>query len=239
MWASSWSEALLRLFDVSAVVWIACFAAVGLLYGSRVREVITIPDAVIGLGILLMTILPFARLSWLALAVLSLYMLSVAPAQSPRHRGALTALAITGPMLWGPALMEAFGTQILKADAILVSSAIGTDRIGNVFLGAIGSRRLADAVRGLSRVFFSTGMSIAVLAWITISNTLGRAWSTKHLAWGALAAVSVLVVNVSRMKSYRTVSRLLTNHPWVPRQRDCCMALPHSGRRNLPAWCRP
>ena len=42
-------------------------------------------------------------------------------------------------------------------------------------------------------------MSIAVLAWITISNTLGVAWSARQLAWGLLAALSVLAVNVSRL----------------------------------------
>ena len=202
VWASivtlGWSDALLGLFDVSAVVWIACVAAAGLLYGSRIREAITIPDAVIGLGILSMAILPFARLSWLALAVLSLYMLSVAPAQSPRQRGALIALAITGPMLWGPALMEAFGTQILKADAILVSSVIGTERIGN-FFGAIGPSGSPTHFAIFQACSSLHGMSIALLAWITISNTLGRAWSARHLAWGLLAAVLVLLVNVSRM----------------------------------------
>ena len=105
-----WFDALLGLFGVSAVVWIACFAAAVLLYGSRLDEVITTPDAVIGLGVLAMTILPFARLSWLALTALSLYMLCVSPARSSRRRGALIALAVTGPMLWGPALMDSIRT---------------------------------------------------------------------------------------------------------------------------------
>ena len=134
-----WSDALLGSFGVSAVVWIACFAASVLLYGSRLDEVITTPDAVIGLGVLAMTILPFARLSWLALTALSLYMLCVSPARSSRRRGAYIALAVTGPMLWGPALMDIFGPAILQADAILVSTLIGTDRVGNVFSGAVGS----------------------------------------------------------------------------------------------------
>ena len=132
-------DALLGLFGVSAVVWIACFAAAVLLYGSRLDEVITTPDAVIGLGVLAMTILPFAKLSWLALTALSLYMLCVSPARSSRRRGALIALAVTGPMLWGPALIEIFGPAILQADAILVSTLIGTDHVGNVFLSAVGS----------------------------------------------------------------------------------------------------
>jgi hypothetical protein len=42
-------------------------------------------------------------------------------------------------------------------------------------------------------------MSIAILAWITISNTLGGAWSARYLACGLLAAISVLTVNVSRL----------------------------------------
>jgi hypothetical protein len=141
-----WFEALLGLFGVSAVVWIACFAVSGLLYSSKLGEVITFPDAVIGLGVLSLTILPFAKFSWLALTVLSLYMLCIAPARSPRSRGALIALAVTGPMLWGPALMEVFGTQILQADAILVSTLIGTARVGT---------GLAHAVCDWPAVFFS------------------------------------------------------------------------------------
>ena len=45
-----WFDALLGLFGISAVVWIACFAAAMLLYGSRLDEVIITPDAVIGIG---------------------------------------------------------------------------------------------------------------------------------------------------------------------------------------------
>jgi exosortase/archaeosortase family protein len=203
VWASvvtaGWLEALLSLFGVSAIVWIACFAAVALLYGSRVVEAITIPDIVIGLGILSMAILPFATLSWLALAVLSLYMLTVASAQSSRRRAALIALAVTGPVLWGPLLMELFTTQILQVDAVLVSSLIGTDRIGNVFLGAIGNDGSPTRFQIWQGCSSLHGMSIAILAWVTISNTLGSVWSARHFAWGLLAAAAVLVVNVSRM----------------------------------------
>jgi hypothetical protein len=50
------------------------------------------------LGVLSLTILPFARFSWLALTVLSLYMLCTAPAGSPRRRGALiAAVTPSGP----------------------------------------------------------------------------------------------------------------------------------------------
>ena len=195
-----WSEAVLGSFGVSTIVWIACFAASRLLYDSKLDEVITIPDAVIGLGVFSLTILPFARFSWLALAVLSLYMLCVAPARSARRRGALIALAVTGPMLWGPALMEAFGTQILRADAILVSTLIETDRVGSIFSGAVGSDGLPTHFAIGPPCSSLHGMSIAILVWITISNSFGTAcWSARYLAWGVFAAVSVLAVNVSRL----------------------------------------
>ena len=194
-----WSDALLGSFGVSAVVWIACFASPALLYGSRLDEVITTPDAVIGLGVLAMTILPFPKLGWLALTALSLYMICVSTARSSRRRGAYIALAVTGPMLWGPALMDIFGPAILQADAILVSTVIGTDRVGNVFLSAIGSGGIPTRFAIQPGCSSLHGMSIAVLAWVTIGNTLGVAWSARHLACGLLAAVSVLAVNVSRL----------------------------------------
>jgi exosortase/archaeosortase family protein len=194
-----WFAALSASFGISAVVLMACFAACSLLYSSELGEDMTIPDAVIGLGIFSMTIVPSVRCSWFGLTVLSLYMLCVSPARSARRRGALIALAATGPMLWGPILMEVFGPQILQADAILVSTLIGTARFGTVYSGAIG----ADG----SPAHFAIGppcsslhgMSIAILAWVTISNMLGGTWSTRYLASGLLAAISVLTVNVSRL----------------------------------------
>jgi hypothetical protein len=197
--AQGWPDALLGSFGVSAVVWIACFAASVLLYGSRLDEVITTPDAVIGLGVLAMTILPFPKLGWLALTVLSLYMLCVSSARSSRRRGALIALAVTGPMLWGRVLLDIFGPAILQADAILVSTVIGTDRVGNVFSGAVGSDGMSTQFVIYPACSSVHGMSIAFLAWITISNTLGIAGSARQLVWGLLAALSVLAVNVSRL----------------------------------------
>jgi exosortase/archaeosortase family protein len=95
--------------------------------------------------------------------------------------------------------MEIFGPPILQADAILVSTLIGTDRIGSVFSGAIGIDGVPTRFAIYPACSSLHGMSIAVLAWITISSALGVAWSGRLLAWGLLAAVSVLVVNVSRI----------------------------------------
>jgi exosortase/archaeosortase family protein len=87
----------------------------------------------------------------------------------------------------------------LQSDAILVSTLIGSDRVGNVFSGALGPDGLPTHFAIYPQCSSLHGMSIAILAWVTISNTLGIAWSAKHVVWGLLAALSMLAVNVSRM----------------------------------------
>jgi hypothetical protein len=196
---NGWYGALLETFGISAVVLMACIAGSMLLYDSRLDEVITIPDRMVALGVLAMTLLPFAKFSWMALTVLGLYILGVSPAGSKRRRGALIALAATGPMLWGPFLMEIFGPAILQADAILVSSLLGTAHSGNVYSGAIGSSGIPAQFVIYPDCSSLHGMSIAVLTFITINNTLGVAWSPRHLAYGLLATLSVLAVNASRL----------------------------------------
>jgi hypothetical protein len=194
-----WSVALFDLFGVSAIVWLACIAGANLLYSSRTGETLATSDAAVGLVVLVLTILPFERVSWFALTALSLYMLCVSPAQSFRRRGALIALALTGPMLWGPALMLVFGPTILKADAVLVSGVIGTDHVGNVFSGTIGSNGAPTQYVIYPDCSSLRGMSIAVLAFVTITNALGIAWSRRHFTFGLVATLSVLVVNVTRL----------------------------------------
>jgi exosortase/archaeosortase family protein len=95
--------------------------------------------------------------------------------------------------------MEVFAPPILKADAILVSTLIGTDRVGNIFSGAIGSDGSPTHFTIYPPCSSLHGMSIAILASVTITNAIGAAWSARHLTFGLLAILSVVVVNVTRL----------------------------------------
>jgi exosortase/archaeosortase family protein len=95
--------------------------------------------------------------------------------------------------------MEVFGPPILKADAILVSTLIGTDRFGNIFSGAIGSDGSPTHFMIYPPCSSLHGMSIAVLAFVTVTNVFGAAWSARHLTFGLLAILSVVVINVTRL----------------------------------------
>jgi exosortase/archaeosortase family protein len=95
--------------------------------------------------------------------------------------------------------MNLCAPAILQADAILVSTLIGTDRIGTIFSGAMGADGLPTHFAIYPGCSSLHGMSIAVLAFVTISNTVGSAWSARHLVCSLLAVLSVLAVNVSRL----------------------------------------
>ena len=229
-----WFAALLGLFGVSAIVWAACWAVTLFLYSSQPDEVIHAPDMAVGLGVLSMTILPFSKLSWLALTVLGLYMLWVSAAGSPRRRAASIALAITGPMLWGPALMDTFATPILQADAILVSNVLGTSHFGNVFSGAA-----RKPIRDLPGVFFSS-WNFHCCAGLGHDQQYARSSMVRAICCLRNPCRTLCDCRKRIAVEFdRAVSRALFCPPWVTRQRYCCVALSRFGSRNLPARCWP
>lgn len=189
------SDALLATFNVSALVWVACAVAPALLLGGQDDDEITGADVAVGLLVLAAAVVPLGKLSWLAATGLALYTLWAGPTASRRRRCALVLLAVTGPMLWGPLLMTIVGQPVLRADALIVSSLIGTERIGNVvrFAGDAGTFQITPGCSSLQ------GISLALLAWVTISQVAEHAWSRRDLVWCLLAAGAVVAVNAARI----------------------------------------
>ena len=188
-------EALLVTFNVSVVVWIACVVGPWLLLKSNCGDEVTTADSIIGLIALGLILVPIGKLSWLALTALALYALRNSQPGSPRRRGSLIMLAVTGPMLWGPFLMAAFAQTISRADAIIVANLIGTNWVGNVlnFAHETKTFQVAPACSSLH------GISLAILAWMTISQAIGRTSPPKGIGWCLLAACSVVAVNDIRL----------------------------------------
>jgi exosortase/archaeosortase family protein len=145
--------------------------------------------------LLLLIALPIGRLSWLAITILSLYMLLFGDPSSSRRRGAVILLATTVPMLWSVVLFRYFTSSILEIDALLIGWLLGTGNVGNVvrFVDQSGSLFIAPYCSSLANV------SLAFLAWVTISRWRPRRSSPKDLCWCFLAAASVVAVNVTRI----------------------------------------
>jgi hypothetical protein len=189
-----WLDALVRTFDVSAIVLMACGAGLWLTL-CRGKQTVTPADLAIGGGALVLIALPIGALSWLAVSGLALYVLLFTDADPPMRGGAVILLATTVPMLWSHLLFQFFANFILEIDASLVGWLLSTERTGNMvrFANDGGYLVIFPPCSSLAN------MSLAFLCWITVSELAGNRRSVSDLWWCLLACGSVIVINVGRM----------------------------------------
>jgi hypothetical protein len=189
-----WTEAILSTFGTSAIVWIACYSGVSLVLEES-SEKIRAADLVIGLALLVLITIPVGGLSWLAVSVLSLYVILFGEALSPGRRGAIILLAATVPMLWSRLLFRYFANAILSIDASLVGLILGTGSNGNLVPFADGSGSLVI----LPYCSSMANVSLAFLAWVLVSHWQPRRWSVRDLYFCSVAACAVVSVNITRI----------------------------------------
>ena len=187
-------SAFFGTFAISLIVWVASFVGIRFIYSDRAERLHS-SDIVAGAGFLAAVILPVRELSWLAIAALSLYILLFPSPSLCGRRGAIILLATTIPMLWSRMLFHFFANRILAVDAWFVGWVLGTPRIGNVvsFADHSGTLVIMPACSSLAN------MSLALLCWVTISQSVRHQWQPADTLWCLLACVSVLAVNVTRM----------------------------------------
>jgi hypothetical protein len=197
-----WLDAMVGLFDVSAIVVAAC--ASGLWWTMRgVRHPVTPADLVIGAIALAMIALPIGALSWIAVGGLAVYIILFTDSDLRMRRGAVILLATTVPMFWSRLLFQFFASFILQIDASLVGWLLGADRTGNMvrFVNDGGYLVILPPCSSLSN------MSLAFLCWITISESVGHRRAFSDLTWCVLACGSVLAINVGRLSAMGTSLR--------------------------------
>jgi hypothetical protein len=189
-----WADAAIGTFDISVIVLVGCFAGVSLFLADNVGE-IHLADISVGMIVLSMIVLPIGALSWLAVSALSLYVLVVTKATESQRRGATILLATTVPMLWSRLIFDLFAPAILNFDAALVGWMLGTHRAGNIveFADHSGTLVIFPSCSSLAN------MSLALLCWVTISQSVRHRWRAQDILWCLLACSSVVAVNVTRI----------------------------------------
>jgi hypothetical protein len=187
-------DAAVSTFDISALVWVACAIAIGLLIEDQGDHVSAV-DVAIGVAFLALVALPIGEAAWLGLCGLGLYILWVAGDASPRRRGAKILIVITVPMLWSRLLFRLFSNTILHIDASLVGYMLGSATADNVVPFVDGSGTLV-ILSGCSSL---AGLSLVALCWVTITQFVEHNWSIKDSFWCVLTAISVVAVNVTRI----------------------------------------
>jgi len=90
-----WGDALFNTFEISVIVWISCAAGVSLILQDRKMGVRS-SELATAVGFVFLVILPIGPLSWLAVTVLSLYVIFSTKVASSR-RGALILLLAPCP----------------------------------------------------------------------------------------------------------------------------------------------
>jgi hypothetical protein len=193
-----WVVAIFATFKISIIIFVACFAGVSLVFregsedaGDRARTV----DFAVAAVFLMLVLLPIAPLSWLAVTILSLYILLFTGTRELGRRGAVILLATSFPMLWGPLMFDFFARNVLEIDASLVGWLLGTHRSGNTveFFDHSATLVLYPACSSLANV------SLAFLCWVTLSQSLGHRWCPRDFLWCLLTCASVITVNISRI----------------------------------------
>jgi hypothetical protein len=188
-----WADAFFNTFEISIIVWVACVAGIALILQDRTTGIRS-SDLAIGAVFVVLVILPIGPLSWFAVTALGLYL--VASTDSPAtRRGALIMVATSVPMLWSRLLFQFFADLILQVDASLVSWLLHTHRSGDIVDFADGSGVLVilPACSSLANV------SLALLCWVTVSQSVGHKRSADDLLWCLMACISVVAVPFTRM----------------------------------------
>ncbi len=189
-----WVDAAVGTFDVSAIVVVACFAGISLVMADKTGG-IHVADLAVAMVLLLIIALPIGAMSWLAVTVLSLYILRFTQATESQRRGAVILLAATVPMLWSRLVFDLFANFILGVDAALVGWMLGTHRSGTIveFADHSGTLAIFPSCSSLANV------SLALLCWVTISAYVRHEWRVQDIFWCLLACSSVVAVNVIRI----------------------------------------
>ena len=189
-----WMDAAVGTFDVSVIVVVACLTGISLVLRDRTSGIDS-ADLAVAMVVLLIITLPIGALSWLAVTMLSLYVVLFTQATESQHRGAVILLAATVPMLWSRLVFDLFASFILAVDASLVGWMLGTHRSGNMveFADHSGTLVVFPSCSSLANV------SLALLCWVTISASVRHEWRAQDIFWCLLACSSVVAVNVIRI----------------------------------------
>ena len=197
--SGGWNYGVFNTFDISIIVWGAWASACYLALSADDRDRIRPLDIVVACGTFAIAALPAIHFSWLALSLLSPYVYLTSPRRSPQRRSAIIFFAICVPMLWGPALLVLAAPLLLKIDAFLVATLIGAERTGNVvnFIanGDVGFR----GIQIWAPCSSFHNISQAALAWVALTQTLGRDLEIKDIFWCGFAVLLAASVNVARL----------------------------------------
>jgi hypothetical protein len=190
------AEAMAGLAGISAVIWIAMYAAMKIGFEHEPDRLrgwdVSVLSGVVGLSFL-----PISYAAQAGLLLCALYLFATSRPGGPSRRVALILLALTGPLLWGRILLQAFAAPILAVDAHLVGSVIGTAVDGNTVHFVSGNVRML--IGGPCSSVHN--MSLAIVLWTTAAALFSVRIDISYAAIGVVMVGWMFALNVARLAS--------------------------------------
>jgi exosortase/archaeosortase family protein len=191
------ARSLADLFGISAVVWVAAFAALAILRSSETAEAPLRADWPVAAVVAAAALVPAGPASAVALTLLSGYAIATSNAGEPLRRAAIIFLSITGTLIWGRLLLALLSKSLLSADTFLVASLFGTEQTGNLigYAGGGGALTVAPGCSSLQ------GMSVAFVFWALVNQWFQVRFTKAALGWLGAALAATVAINVVRIGS--------------------------------------
>lgn len=190
------THALLNLFGISAILWLALAAALALLHSEPSAQPTRPADYWMTALTVGVAFAPVGTASAVTLTVLGVYMIATEPGGSVVRRAGIICLAIAASVLWGRVVLAMFSRQLLPIDTWLVGELVGVRPVGNSLPFADGSRAGIVVAPGCSSW---QGMSLAILFWVIVNQWFEVRLSWRSLGWCAAALVATIAINIARI----------------------------------------
>lgn len=189
-----WYGALFSTFDISAIVWIACFILLRRLWEAEPVAARPLDIALAALCIPAF-LLPLGQASWVALSVVAVRMIASGPNRPAWRDAGLLLLAICLPMFWARLLLSVFSGPLLDLDATLVGALLGVPAAENTVPLADGSGVLWIAPACSS--VLNIALTLVCAAALVTGHRLR--WSRRLVTWTLATCAVVSAINILRL----------------------------------------
>lgn len=189
-------EGLVGLAGISGVIWVA-LAAAWKLGSEDSTPLISKRDFAVLAAVVLLSFLPVSYAAQAGLLLCGSYLLATSGYTDGSRRAALILLSLTGPLLWGRILLNAFAAPILAVDAHIVATAIGTNVDGNVVQFASGGGKFLIGGPCSS----VNNISLAIVLWTTAAMLFGIRIDRRYMFIGLAMIGFMFALNIARLSA--------------------------------------
>ena len=190
-------HSVFNLFGISAIVYLAIFAALAILLETNVTS-IDFSDKAVAVFVFATAMLPMANASSVALTLLAIYAITTSAHRSPLGRAGVILLSVTMALIWGRLSLALLSRSLLSVDAFFITTFAGAEHIGNKVMfvePSYGSFVIAPGCSSLQ------GMSLAFVFWMTVSQWYRLPFGLRSSLYCLGAVLATLGINVARLST--------------------------------------